>query len=206
MAITLLFATRNPFKRELFVPVLAAHGVRCVTLADVGLGDREIDEVGETPEENALLKARAFHSPDWPLVLGDDAGLEIDALGGEPGLKARRWNGRFPDDVDDETWMAYLLQRMEGVPLERRTARYVAAWALITPDGREHVRRIYRPFTFADRPLRPIPPGAPMSALEIRPDGPLPARERIAAEWARWGILGTIKALDKSTRSSYNRC
>ena len=199
MAITILFATRNAFKKELFVPVFKAHGIHCVTLADAGLAG-DVDEVGSTPEENALLKARAFHGPDWPLVFGDDAGLEIDALGGEPGLKARRWNGRFSDDVDDETWMAYLLQRMEGVPLERRTARYVAAWALIAPDGREHVRRVCRPFTFADRPLRPIPPGAPMSALEIwpdaqsgRPDGHPPAREWIAAQWTRWGILETIQ-------------
>ena len=95
MAITLLFATRNAFKKEIFEPVFKAHGIHCVTLVDAGLvGD--VDEVGSTPEENALLKARAFHSPEWPLVFGDDAGLEIDALGGEPGIKARRWNGRFP--------------------------------------------------------------------------------------------------------------
>jgi XTP/dITP diphosphohydrolase len=191
---TLLFATRNRYKRELFAPIFAASGYRCVTLSDVGLDNREIDEVGTTPEENALLKARAFHGPDWPLVFGDDAGLEIDALGGEPGLQARRWNGLFPDDVDDETWMAYLLRRMEDVPPAQRTARYVAAWALIAPEGREYVRRFYRPFSFADRPLRPIPPGAPMSALEIRPNDVPSAREQIAAEWARWGVLETLFA------------
>jgi inosine/xanthosine triphosphate pyrophosphatase family protein len=195
MAVTLLFATRNPFKKELFVPVFQRHGIKCVTLSDAGLSG-DVDEVGSTPEENALLKARAFHGPEWPLVFADDAGLEIDALGGEPGLKARRWNGLFADDVDDEKWMAYLLRRMEGVPLERRRARYVAGWAVITPDGQGHVRRVYRSFTFADRPQRPIPPGAPMSALEIRSPGPLPARERIAAEWARWGILDDLQALD----------
>ena len=102
------------------------------------------------------------------------------------------WNGLFPDDVDDETWMAYLLRRTEGVPPAQRTARYVAAWALIAPNGREHVRRFYRRFTFADGPLRPIPPGAPMSALEIWPNDAPPAREQIAAEWARWGVLDTI--------------
>ena len=189
---TLLFATRNKYKRELFAPVFASYGYHCLTLSDVGLDDREIDEVGTTPEENALLKARAFHGPDWPLVFGDDAGLEIDALGGEPGLQARRWGGLFPDHVDDETWMAHLLRRTEGVPPAQRTARYVAAWALIAPDGREHVRRFCRPFTFADRPLRPIPPGAPMSALEVRPDDEPTAREQIAAEWARWGVLDAL--------------
>jgi inosine/xanthosine triphosphate pyrophosphatase family protein len=191
---TLLFATRNLRKKELFGPVFEARGIRCVTLLDVGLQAREVDEVGATAEENALLKARAFHSPEWPLVLGDDAGLEIDALGGEPGLQARRWNGRFADDVADEVWRDYLLQRTQGVPLARRTARYVSAWAVITPDGREHVRRFVRPFRFATRPQRPITPGAPMGSLEIYVEGEPTPGEQIAAEWTRWGILEAILA------------
>jgi XTP/dITP diphosphohydrolase len=189
---TLLFATRNLRKKQLFSPVFEARGIDFVTLLDIGLESTTVDEVGATAEENALLKARAFHSPDWPLVLGDDAGLEIDALNGEPGVQARRWNGRFADDVADEVWRDYLLERLRGVPLARRTARYVAAWAVITPDGKEHVRRFIRPFRFADRPQRPITPGAPMGSLEIYKEGrPTPA-EQIAAEWARWGILDKI--------------
>jgi len=191
---TLLFATRNLRKKQLFSPVFEARGIDFVTLLDVGLEDAQVDEVGATAEENALLKARAFHSPEWPLVLGDDAGLEIDALGGEPGVQARRWNGRFADDVADEVWRDYLLERMRGVPLAERTARYVAAWAVITPDGRAHVRRFIRPFRFADRPQRPITPGAPMGSLEIYDEGrPSPA-EQIAAEWTRWRILEAILA------------
>jgi XTP/dITP diphosphohydrolase len=189
---TLLFATRNLRKKQLFSPVFETRGIRCVTLSDVGLHEENVDEVGATAQENALLKARAFHSPEWPLVLGDDAGLEIDALGGEPGVQARRWNGRFADDVADEVWRDYLLERMRGVPLEKRTARYVSGWAVIAPDGSEHVRRFVRPFRFADRPQRPITPGAPMSSLEIYEAGrPTPA-EQIAAEWARWGLLDRI--------------
>jgi XTP/dITP diphosphohydrolase len=189
-----LFATRNLRKKELFGPTLEGYGFRCLTLVDAGLDACRVDEIGATAEENALLKARAFHGPQWPLVLGDDAGLEIDALGGEPGLQARRWNGLFPDDVDDKTWRTYLLHRMRGVPLAERTARYVAAWAVITRDGREHVRRFCRSFRFATRPLRPMTPGAPMSSLEIYADGQPSPQEQIAAEWARWGILKTISA------------
>jgi inosine/xanthosine triphosphate pyrophosphatase family protein len=191
-----LFATRNLRKKELFGPTIERYGFRCLTLVDAGLGARRIDETGRTAKENALLKARAFHGPQWPLVLGDDAGLEVDALDGEPGLQARRWNGLFTDDVDDETWRAYLLRRMRGVPVARRTARYVAAWAVITPDGREHVRRFCRSFRFATQPLRPITPGAPMSSLEIYAEGQPSPEEQIAAEWARWGILETIRASD----------
>jgi len=190
---SILFATRNPYKKQLFAPIFATHGIRCLTLLDVGREGREIDERGSTPEENALLKARAFHGREWPLVFGDDAGLEIDALNGEPGIQARRWNGHFTDDVDDETWLAYLLDRLKGIPLAQRTARYVAAWALIVPDGREHVRRVRHEFVIAERPLRPILPGSPMSAVALYPhDHTAPSRAWLAAEWERWGILEQI--------------
>ena len=198
---TLLFATRNLRKKQLFGPVFEARGIDFVTLLDVGLDDRNVQEVGATAEENALLKARAFHSPEWPLVLGDDAGLEIDALGGEPGVQTRRWNGRFADDVPDEVWRDYLLERMRGVPLAERTARYVSAWAVLSPDGREHVRRFIRPFRFSDRPQRPITPGAPMSSLEIYETGRRSPAEQIAAEWARWGILEEILAPQQGSHS-----
>ena len=193
---TLLFATRNLRKKQLFCPVFQARGIDFVTLLDVGLHDVNVDEVGATAAENALLKARAFHSPQWPLVLGDDAGLEIDALGGEPGVQTRRWNGRFADDVADEVWRDYLLERMRGVPLAERTARYVSGWAVIVPDGRAHLRRFVRPFRFADRPQRPITPGAPMSSLEIYEPGRATPAQQIAAEWTRWGILEKLLAED----------
>ena len=200
---TLLFATRNLRKKQLFSPVFQARGIDFVTLLDVvDLQGHNVDEVGATAEENALLKARAFHCPEWPLVLGDDAGLEIDALNGEPGVQARRWNGHFGDDVADEVWRDYLLERMQGVPLAQRTARYVAAWAVITPDGQAHVRRFVRPFRFADRPQRPITPGAPMGSLEIYDEKrPSPA-EQIAAEWTRWGILESILVSNQATQSA----
>jgi inosine/xanthosine triphosphate pyrophosphatase family protein len=193
MPLTLLFATLNPYKGRLFVPIFADRGIRCLTLCDIGVQRHDLIETGDTPEENALIKARAYWGAAWPLVFGDDAALEIDALDGEPGVKARRWGGRFDDDVDDETWLAYMLQRMEGVPLSERTARYVSAWAVITPDGKEHVRRIIHEFTVAERPLRPIPPGAPMSAVELNQGDHLAHRHpQLAAEWAAWGLLERI--------------
>ena len=185
---TVLFATRNPFKKRLFAPLFGKWGLECVSLVDIGAKKR-VAERGRTPEENALHKARAFHCPQWPLVFGDDAGLEIDALHGEPGIQARRWNGRFADHVDDETWLAYLLKRMQGIPLPERTARYVAAWVLLTPDGQAHVHRIQIPFQIAERPVRPIRPGSPLSAVEIGPGTALAERiAQIEAEWERWGI------------------
>jgi inosine/xanthosine triphosphate pyrophosphatase family protein len=196
----LLFATRNPYKVQLFSPIFAVHGIGCVTLADAGVQHRDLHESGSTPEENALLKARAYHSPTWPLVFADDAALEIDALGGEPGVQARRWNGHLSDDVEDAAWLAYLLQRLEGIPLPLRTARYVAAWAVITPDGREYIRRFCRGFAIAERPLRPIRAGSPMSAVEIQLDEDAAnVRAQIAAEWERWGMLREISRWMPST-------
>ncbi len=193
MPATLLFATHNPHKAQLFAPTFERYGIRCLTLCDVGFARRPVRETGATPQENALLKARAYHSPRWPLVFGDDAGLEIDALGGEPGVQVRRWNGRFADDVDDETWLAYLLQRLDGVPHVRRTARWVAAWVVIAPDGIEHVYHVRHEFTIAERPLRPILPGSPMSAVELHPSDHLAYRQAwIAAQWAEWGLLDRI--------------
>jgi inosine/xanthosine triphosphate pyrophosphatase family protein len=155
-----------------------------------------VPETGITPQENAWLKACAYHGPSWPLVFGDDAGLEIDALDGEPGVQVRRWNGRFPDEVDDETWLAYLLGRLEGVPLPERTARWLAAWVVITPDGTEHVRHVRHEFTIAARPLRPMLPGSPMSAVEVHANDHLTYRRAwIAAQWAAWGLLDRIARL-----------
>ena len=193
MSPSLLFATRNPYKVQLFSPIFAAHGISCVTLADAGVQRLDLHESGSTPEENALLKARAYHSPTWPLVFADDAALEIDALGGEPGVQTRRWNGRLPDDVGDAAWLDYLLQRLAGIPLALRTAHYVAAWVVITPDGREHIRRFSRRFTIAERPLRPIRAGSPMAAVEMDLDEDAGnVRAQIAAEWERWGMLCEI--------------
>lgn len=193
MTHTILFATANPGKKQLFAPIFARYGLCCVTLTGAGLNDRQPLETGHTPEENALLKARTFHSSQWPLVFGDDAGLKIDALNGEPGLQTRRWGGRFPDDVDDETWLRYLLARLEGVPPQKRTARMVAAWALIDPAGNEHVHRIVTEFRIATHPIRPITPGFPLSAARIGLVEAMEARsDQLAREWERWGVLSKV--------------
>jgi XTP/dITP diphosphohydrolase len=200
----LLFATRNPHKAALFCPIFADYGIRCVTLRETGLEVPPGLETGSTPEENALIKARAVHGEQWPWVFGDDAGLEIDALGGEPGLQARRWGGRFPDDVDDATWLRYLLRRLDGVPLEERTARWVAGWALIGPDGSEHTRRVQHEFTIAERPIRPMRRGSPVAALEIHAGDHLAYRRaHLAAEWADWGVLEEILGIKSKQDRNY---
>jgi len=186
----LLVATRNPSKLALFRPLFEERGFCVLGLGDVGGTSEAPPETGTTPVDNALAKARAWHGNEHPWVFGDDASLEVDALGGEPGVQARRRGGRFSDNVDDETWLDFLLARLEGVPAARRTARFVAAWALIAPDGSEHIHSVRYGFRIASRRIRPISPGWPISAVRIPADDDL--RARVAADWRRWGILDRL--------------
>jgi XTP/dITP diphosphohydrolase len=106
-----------------------------VLLADVP-GASLPEETGTTYAENALIKARAGMRATGALALADDSGIEVDALGGGPGLHSARWGG---PDLDDEGRNRLLLERLRGVPAERRTARYVCVIALVEPGGRERL-------------------------------------------------------------------
>jgi len=186
----LLMATRNETKHRLIAPVFQSYGFEVITLRDIGAAELPDPEVGRTPLQNALAKARRYHCAAYPWVFGQDAGLEIDALGGEPGVQVRRWGGRFPDEVDDRTWLEYLLERMRGVPPERRTARFVDARVIIAPDRSEHVQELRYPFGIATEQLRPIPPGAPISAVMVGPADILEVRgAEVARQFEQWGVL-----------------
>jgi non-canonical purine NTP pyrophosphatase (RdgB/HAM1 family) len=189
----ILFATHNPWKGEQFRPTFEAYGFSMRTLKEHPAQPEPQAETGASPVENALAKARSFHSPEYPWVFADDAGLEIDALNGEPGLQARRWGGVFTDAVDDQTWLDHLLARMQAVPPDQRTARFISGWALITPDGAEYVHAMNWPFKIATQPLRPMHPGSPISAVRVGPPDDLSRRQaEIRQEWERWGILRLV--------------
>jgi XTP/dITP diphosphohydrolase len=96
--------------------------------------DPGVEESGATFEDNALLKARAAAALTGRLAMADDSGIEVDALGGEPGVRSARWTA----EVD---WIPRVLRETETVPASRRTARFVSAAAAAWPDGREIVVR-----------------------------------------------------------------
>ncbi|MEW6207547.1 MAG: RdgB/HAM1 family non-canonical purine NTP pyrophosphatase [Acidobacteriota bacterium] len=99
----------------------------------VGLGDRAVDEdieTGTTFEENALLKARYYHTMTGMPTIADDSGLEVDALAGAPGVYSARYGGSTDADRT-----AKLLEEMRGVPGERRGARFVCAAAIVWDKG-----------------------------------------------------------------------
>ncbi len=91
-----------------------------------------VDEIGESLEENARLKAVAFAARSQLLSLADDSGLEVDILGGEPGRFSARYAGEGASDIER---INYLLTRLKDVPWEKRTARFRCVIAIATPEG-----------------------------------------------------------------------
>ncbi len=125
----LLLATTNPHKLDEFRALLAQAPFTLVDPRPLGL-DLDVDETGITFAENAAIKALAWAQASNMLALADDSGLEIDALGGEPGIYSARWAGA---DVSYDVRNRALIARLEGVRLERRTARYRCAIAVADP-------------------------------------------------------------------------
>ncbi|HEU4781826.1 MAG TPA: RdgB/HAM1 family non-canonical purine NTP pyrophosphatase [Ktedonobacterales bacterium] len=125
----LLLATTNPHKIEELRAILAGLPYQLVSPSDIGLA-LEIEETGTTFAENAMLKATAWADAADMLTLAEDSGLEIDALGGEPGIYSARWAG---EGVSYEERFCILLGRLADVPAERRTARYHAAMVIARP-------------------------------------------------------------------------
>ena len=141
----IIFATGNAGKMKEIREILDGTGWNVLSLKDAGI-DTEIEENGTTFEENAKIKAEGIRN--WCLengipgcsrisakeiiVLADDSGLEIDWLGGEPGIYSARYMG---EDTSYHIKNASLIERLNGVPDEKRTARFVCAVAAAFPDG-----------------------------------------------------------------------
>ena len=126
----LLLATNNKAKVREYKSLLQGIPYEIVTLAEQGI-TTEVDEVGGSLEENARLKATALAAESRLLSLADDSGLEVDALGGEPGPLSARYAGEGASDVER---INYLLARLEDVPQEERTARFRCVIAIARPD------------------------------------------------------------------------
>ena len=128
----LVLATLNPAKGRELVALLGSVPFEIRMLADIP-GARLPDETGTTYAENALVKARTAAEITGELALGDDSGLEVDALDGAPGLYTARFGGA---GLDDRARWELLLKRLDGVPAARRTARFRCVIALAGP-GRQ---------------------------------------------------------------------
>ena len=127
----LLIATTNQHKLREYGGIFAGLPVELRSLRDVGIDD-DVEETGATFAENARLKAEFYAARSGLAALADDSGLEVHALGGEPGVRSARYAGPGKTDADRN---ALLLTKLEGVPLHARLARFVCAIALARPDG-----------------------------------------------------------------------
>lgn len=125
----LVLASHNAKKAAELRSMVEPLGFEVLTLADFP-GAPEPEETGKTFEENAVIKAESAFAFTGLPSLADDSGLEVDALGGEPGVYSARFAG---EDADDERNNALLVRKLESVPPDRRTARFVSVVALITP-------------------------------------------------------------------------
>ena len=132
---TILFATRNRGKLDELRALLGAEGFRLLGLADLGAPPPEVEETGRTFVENALLKARAASRASSLPCVADDSGLEVDALGGRPGVHSARYAGPGASDAER---VARLLAELQGIPPADRTARFRCAVAYVRPDDPEH--------------------------------------------------------------------
>lgn len=133
----IIFATGNAGKMKEIRMIMADTGMEVLSMKEAGIRI-DIVENGSTYEENALIKARAVAALTDGIVLADDSGLEIDYLDGEPGVYSARYLG---EETPYSIKNANLIDRLKGVPDERRTARFVCAIAAVLPNGRELTSR-----------------------------------------------------------------
>jgi XTP/dITP diphosphohydrolase len=124
----LLIATTNPGKVRELAALLEGSSYRLISLRDLPQPLPVVEETGTTFAENALLKADYYHSQTGTLTIADDSGLEVDALGGRPGVYSARYGGEGLGDADK---IRLLLEELKDTPEEKRTARFVCVIALV---------------------------------------------------------------------------
>ncbi len=165
----LLIATTNPAKLAEYRLLLRGYGLEGLSLADFAI-DAEAPEDAPSFAENARLKARFYFARAQVATLADDGGLEVDALGGAPGVRSHRWLG---DDADDRRLADEIIRRMRGVEPPRRTARLRAAAALIFSAAgavRERVVEAALDGVIPERRHERVRPGFPYRAVLFLPD------------------------------------
>lgn len=130
---TIIFATGNKNKLIEIREILKGTGFDIVSMKEAGY-NVDIVEDGTTFLENALIKARTIAKLSGQITMADDSGLVVDALNGEPGIYSARYMG---EDTPYSIKNAEILRRMQEVPEEERTARFMCAMAAVFPDGKE---------------------------------------------------------------------
>jgi len=128
----LLLATTNRGKVREYRHLLSGLPFELVTPDEMGI-DIPVEEKHPSYEENARTKATAYAGAGHVITLADDSGVEVGALGGEPGIRSARAAG---EEASDKDRVEHLLSRLKDVPWEKRTARFKCVIAIATPEGK----------------------------------------------------------------------
>jgi XTP/dITP diphosphohydrolase len=128
----IIIATKNKGKANEFSKMLEPYGYRVKTLLDIP-NSIDVEEIGSTFEENAILKAEAISMQYNIITIADDSGLIVDALDGRPGVYSARYAG---EDKNDQANMDKVLTEMENIPDTKRTARFYCALAVAIPESK----------------------------------------------------------------------
>ena len=132
MKTKMILASGNPHKLREFREILEPLGCEVISQHDAGI-DIDPEENGTTFLENSAIKARAIYEIAKTAVIADDSGIEVDYLGGEPGVYSARYGGTRDDKAHNDL----VLKKLDGVPDEKRTARFVCAITYIDENGAE---------------------------------------------------------------------
>lgn len=133
----IILASNNQNKVAEVKEILKDKNVEIVSLKEAGI-DVDVEENGTTFEENALIKARAVCKMTGSVTMADDSGLEVDYLDKQPGVYSARFMGH---DTSYDIKNKAIIDKLEGVEGDARSARFVAAIAVVFPDGKEIVTR-----------------------------------------------------------------
>lgn len=133
-----IIASRNKGKIREISEILNKFGMKVISRDEAGLPTDEVEETGTTCEENSYIKAKAIFDITGLPTIADDSGLWVDALDGAPGVYSARYAGENCSYEDNNR---KLLKELEGVPYEKRTAKFVSVLTMIFPDGDKLVAR-----------------------------------------------------------------
>ena len=133
-----VLASKNAHKLREISEMVSQYGIDLVLQSELGI-DVDVEETGSTFEENSMLKAAAVMKKSGMAAIADDSGLMVDALDGAPGIYSARFGGEACKN--DKERYEYLLKKLEGVPEEKRTAKFVSVITLLYPDGSSVVAR-----------------------------------------------------------------